>query len=260
MRIDKIGSNKRGNNMDYLRTKFHIESGVKEDGSIVEIVEYAVFEDGTKSIIKVSDSGYRYFTINNPYAKRDTSRKDKMADNEFKLELKFQDRICDAIQAVTEGYADAFIETDILFFHSIKSIVILDREKAAEIRNQIIEKYKNVEFGYRIVAQIYAIKECLTADGVFTSDMNESMFITDGAKAKEMAEGYIAEALHLSTVNTSKELIDRLDTVYCMSKEGVVLRLAYEIIVAGFEEAIKNFRIYVMQDYRKICRIEKKII
>lgn len=211
-----------------LKTKYRIEIGTDKRGMRVA---KAVLENWEEVPVRKTKDNVEYFEIRNPYVVVDENSATFVDDELASL---FVDRICDAIKSVREGYADALVEVTGAFFSrgvNIVPVVVLDRQKAAELRAEILEKVKDIKLGYRIVFR-YGSGLCdfyVADEGKITSFVENSLFIENLEIAKEMVNTFYAKATELGKNNSTAELRQAMRRFEINSVNHYIYRLAVDI-------------------------------
>ncbi len=107
------------------------------------VKEFAIFADGSKKKeLHKDENGNKYFRIYNPYVSPLASFK----------ELRFYNRIKDAIQAIRDDYADAIRCSNQTNGGFIEVIRFVDEKVGKEYREKTLKGWKNTKFAYALRA------------------------------------------------------------------------------------------------------------
>ena len=234
-----------------MKIEFTVGEHTFNKGTEYEKTAKCAFVEGKAHRIQKSKEGYEYFEIENPYVSKTAGT---TVENE--LARIFYNRICDAIRAVRDGYADALYAREGFFggTSTTRPVVLIDRVKGEELRAKTLEGFKNSKFGYSIK---FGSKNSMSGpmfvtetglSGIFV-DEDKVAFFPDYESAKTKVDEYIEAAKALATGKTPDELME-----YFKNKDfefrSVVNTLACEVCEHGVENIFENYKFDIVQNIR----------
>lgn len=219
-----------------MKTEFTVGEFITNEGTDKEKVVPCVYVDGQRLRVFEMGQGYKYFKIKNPYAPLIEE-----GDVEQELAAIFSGRLGDAVKAVQEGYADAlFVEDTIIGDRLVRPVVFLDRTFGEARRQETLEGFKDVEFGYTVKfgnkqsMYGYSFVNTNNEKGVYSEE--QPVFFKTEQEAKAYIDNCISEA-KLLAMRGEEELEKEFKKRG--SVRDIVMILAFEIYENGDDYGFK---------------------
>lgn len=220
------------------------------------VMEYAIFEDGTRKACIEEDEQYgKYFRVDNELNK---SVKTFLAKS-------FRGRVKDAYDTIAAGNGDVL---KVSFIGCEQVVYFLDRKVGEELREKFLDGWKDTKFGYRLQ---FGSKHSL-APWLPLNEDNETIFFKNDGKVKyfdseESAKEYIDKLMKVAykgatdivegmkdTPGNRDELYQWMDEFEARyGKNSVVMDMIFDMVVGDAEKLkfdkpqLDNYGIEVVQ-------------